>query len=151
VFAIFFFGLIISDMDKLKKIIINTACIFILLVLSGLAAIAEIKDIGTPFIRNFSKLDYKAGTQNWAIAQAQLEWVVGKNPFNQSEMFGEGYNFSTRYAAFPGDVAGGLPVGIETRLDSDVPFQPPAVLHNYKEIWIHPSSRWLVLLDYLGY
>lgn len=64
------------------------------------------------------------------IAQAQLEWVVGKNPFNQSEMFGEGYNFSTQYAAFPGDVTGGLPVGIETKLDSDIPYQPAAVLHN---------------------
>jgi len=84
------------------------------------------------------------------IAQAQLEWVVGKNPFNQSEMFGEGYNFSTQYAAFPGDVTGGLPVGIETKLDSDIPYQPAAVLHNYKEIWIHPSSRWLVLMDYLN-
>jgi hypothetical protein len=85
-----------------------------------------------------------------SIALAQLEWVVGKNPFNQSLMYGEGYNFSTQYAAFPGDVTGGLPVGIETKLDSDIPFQPAAVLHNYKEIWIHPSSRWLVLLDYLN-
>jgi hypothetical protein len=84
-----------------------------------------------------------------SIAQSQLEWVVGKNPFNQSEMFGEGYNFSTQYAAFPGDVTGGLPVGIETKLDSDIPFWPAAVLHNYKEIWIHPSYRFLELLDYL--
>jgi len=85
-----------------------------------------------------------------SIAQAQLEWVVGKNPFNQSLMFGEGYNFATQYAAFPGDVTGGLPVGIQTKLDGDIPFWPAAVLHNYKEIWIHPSTRWLVFLDYLG-
>jgi ligand-binding sensor domain-containing protein/DNA-binding CsgD family transcriptional regulator len=32
-------------------------------------ASAEIKDVGTPFIRNFSKHDYMAGTHNWAIAQ----------------------------------------------------------------------------------
>ena len=84
------------------------------------------------------------------IAQAQLEWVVGKNPFSQSLMYGEGYDFSTQYAAFPGDVTGGLPVGIQTRLDLDIPFWPASVLHNYKEIWIHPSYRWLELLDYLG-
>jgi hypothetical protein len=84
-----------------------------------------------------------------SIAQSQLEWVVGKNPFSQSLMYGEGYNFSTQYAAFPGDVTGGLPVGIQTKLDSDIPYWPAAVLHNYKEIWIHPSCRWLVLLDYL--
>jgi hypothetical protein len=85
-----------------------------------------------------------------SIALAQLEWVVGKNPFNQSMMYGEGYNFATQYAAFPGDVTGGLPVGIQTKLDSDIPYWPAAVLHKYKEIWIHPSTRWLVLLDYLG-
>jgi ligand-binding sensor domain-containing protein/DNA-binding CsgD family transcriptional regulator len=41
----------------------------IMLVLSELAALSEIKDIGTPFIRNFSRLEYRAGTQNWDIAQ----------------------------------------------------------------------------------
>lgn len=83
------------------------------------------------------------------IAQAQLEWIVGKNPFSQSLMYGEGYNFSPQYAAFPGDVTGGLPVGIQTKLDSDLPFWPACVLHNYKEIWIHPSYRLLELMDYL--
>lgn len=84
------------------------------------------------------------------IALHQLEWIVGKNPFSQSLMFGEGYDFSPQYAAFPGDVSGGLPVGIETKLDSDLPFQPACVLHNYKEIWIHPSYRYLELLDVLN-
>lgn len=31
--------------------------------------ISQVKDIGTPFIRNFSKADYRAGTQTWAAAQ----------------------------------------------------------------------------------
>jgi len=84
-----------------------------------------------------------------SIAQSQLEWVVGKNPFGQSLMFGEGYDFSPQYAVFTGDVVGGLPVGIQTRADYAVPYWPAAVLHNYKEIWIHPSNRWLELLYYL--
>jgi len=29
----------------------------------------EVQDTGTPFIRNFTKGDYKASTQNWAVAQ----------------------------------------------------------------------------------
>ena len=33
------------------------------------AGLSQVQEIGTPFIRNFSKHDYKAGTQNWAIAQ----------------------------------------------------------------------------------
>jgi ligand-binding sensor domain-containing protein/DNA-binding CsgD family transcriptional regulator len=36
---------------------------------TGPVALSEIKDIGTPFIRNFSRHDYKAGTQNWDITQ----------------------------------------------------------------------------------
>ena len=48
----------------------------IMLVLSEPAALSEIKDIGTPFIRNFSKLEYRAGTQNWDIAQDQKGLMV---------------------------------------------------------------------------
>ena len=51
----------------------------IMLVLSELAALSEIKDIGTPFIRNFSKLEYRAGTQNWAIAQDQKGFMYFAN------------------------------------------------------------------------
>ena len=42
--------------------------LLVILICSGPAS-AVIKDIGTPFIRNFSKSDYGAGTQSWAIAQ----------------------------------------------------------------------------------
>ena len=51
----------------------------IMLVLSEPAALSEIKDIGTPFIRNFSKLEYRAGTQNWAIAQDQKGFMYFAN------------------------------------------------------------------------
>jgi ligand-binding sensor domain-containing protein/DNA-binding CsgD family transcriptional regulator len=51
----------------------------IVLVLSEPAAISEIKDIGTPFIRNFSKLQYGAGTQNWAVAQDQKGFMYFAN------------------------------------------------------------------------
>jgi ligand-binding sensor domain-containing protein/DNA-binding CsgD family transcriptional regulator len=43
------------------------------------SAFPEIKDIGTPFIRNFSKHEYKAGTQNWAIAQDQKGFIYFAN------------------------------------------------------------------------
>jgi ligand-binding sensor domain-containing protein/DNA-binding CsgD family transcriptional regulator len=32
-------------------------------------ASGEVKEIGTPFIRNFAKSDYSASTQNWSVAQ----------------------------------------------------------------------------------
>jgi hypothetical protein len=85
-----------------------------------------------------------------AISLAQLEWMLGRNPFSQSLMYGEGYNFSPQYAAFTGDITGGLPVGILTRDDLDIPYWKTSVLHNYKELWGQPAFRILELLDYLN-
>ncbi|MCY1719660.1 glycoside hydrolase family 9 protein [Prolixibacteraceae bacterium Z1-6] len=85
------------------------------------------------------------------ICQAQMEWIVGKNPFNQSQMYGEGYNYSPLFSAPCDDIVGGLPVGIQTRAENDVPYWQPAVLYNYKEVWVHVSSRWLYLLESLYY
>jgi len=83
------------------------------------------------------------------IALAQLEWMVGKNPFNQSLMYGEGYNFTPQYAVFTGDIVGGLPVGILTRDNLDVPYWKTAVLHNYKELWGQPAFRMMELMALL--
>lgn len=83
------------------------------------------------------------------IALAQLEWMVGKNPFNQSLMYGEGYDFSPQYAVFTGDIVGGLPVGILTRDDLDIPYWKTSVLHNYKELWGQPAFRMMELMALL--
>jgi ligand-binding sensor domain-containing protein/DNA-binding CsgD family transcriptional regulator len=40
---------------------------------------AQIKNIGIPFIRNFPKREYKAGTQNWSIAQDQRGFMYFAN------------------------------------------------------------------------
>jgi len=40
---------------------------------------AEIKKIGTPFIRNFPKREYKAGTQNWTITQDKRGYIYTAN------------------------------------------------------------------------
>ncbi len=83
------------------------------------------------------------------IALAQAEWMLGKNPFNQSLMYGEGYHFSPQYAVFTGDIVGGMPVGILTREDSDIPYWKTSVLHNYKELWGQPAFRMMELLAFL--
>lgn len=51
----------------MKKIfrLINLAILFC----SLNSLYGQIKDIGLPFIENYSRKDYQAGTQNWAIAQ----------------------------------------------------------------------------------
>ena len=42
-------------------------------------ASSQIKNIGVPFIRNYPKRDYKAGTQNWGIAQDQKGFMYFAN------------------------------------------------------------------------
>jgi hypothetical protein len=80
------------------------------------------------------------------LVQRQLQWVVGLNPFCQSTMYGEGYNFAPQYSAMSGDLVGGLPVGIQTRFEGDAPYWPTENCYNWKEIWVHPSTRWLGLM-----
>lgn len=77
------------------------------------------------------------------LARTQLEWHFGRNPFCQSLMYGIGRNFTPQYTAMSGDITGGLPVGIQTRLDEDIPYWPASNCYNYSEIWVHPSSRFL--------
>ena len=51
------------------------------------------------------------------LAQAQMEWVLGRNPFAQSTMWGEGYDYTPLDTPSSGDMVGGLPVGIQSRGD----------------------------------
>ncbi|MDX1953446.1 MAG: glycoside hydrolase family 9 protein [Verrucomicrobiota bacterium] len=84
------------------------------------------------------------------LVKRQLQWVVGRNPFAQSTMWGEGFDFAPQYSAMSGNMVGGLPVGIQTRGDRDLPYWPAANCYNYKEVWVHPSSRWLMIQAQIG-
>ncbi|MHA4808603.1 glycoside hydrolase family 9 protein [Flavitalea flava] len=85
------------------------------------------------------------------LATHQLEWVIGRNPFSQSMMWGEGYDYVPLYTPSSGDMVGGLPVGIQTREENDVPYWPVQATWTYKEIWVHPVARWVWLMkDLLG-
>jgi ligand-binding sensor domain-containing protein/DNA-binding CsgD family transcriptional regulator len=44
-----------------------------------LSSFAEIKKIGTPYIRNFLKREYRAGTQNWNIVQDKRGFIYTAN------------------------------------------------------------------------
>ena len=80
------------------------------------------------------------------LAQHQAEWIIGRNPFSQSTMYGEGYDFAPLYAPFPGNLVGALPVGIQTRGANDVPYWPVQATWTYKEVWVHPVGRWIWLM-----
>jgi len=80
------------------------------------------------------------------LCRKQLQWVVGRNPFCQSTMYGEGHDYAPQYTAMSGDMVGSLPVGIQTHFERDEPYWPADNCYNYKEVWVHPSSRWLYLM-----
>jgi hypothetical protein len=80
------------------------------------------------------------------LAVHQLEWIIGRNPFAQSTMYGEGYDFVPLYTPSSGDMVGGLPVGIESKDEDDAPYWPVQSMWTYKEIWGHPVTNWIWLL-----
>ncbi len=80
------------------------------------------------------------------LARRQLEWVMGSNPFAQSTMYGAGHDFAPQYTSMSGDIVGSLPVGIETRGNLDVPYWPVQNCYTYKEVWVHPASRWIAIV-----
>ena len=84
------------------------------------------------------------------LAEKQLEWVVGGNPFAQSTMTGEGYDFVPHYTAMSGEIVGSLPVGIETLRNNDLPYWSVHNHMNPKETWVHPVTGWIWNVRDLG-
>ncbi|HEX6307690.1 MAG TPA: glycoside hydrolase family 9 protein [Longimicrobiales bacterium] len=80
------------------------------------------------------------------LAHRQAQWVVGRNPFVQSTMYGVGYDWAQQYSVSSGDFVGSLPVGMQSRGTSDVPYWPAQNMYVYKEVWVHSTSRWLWLM-----
>lgn len=83
------------------------------------------------------------------LAERQLEWVVGMNPFAQSTMYGEGTRYPPLYSAMSGDLMGALPVGVQTRMDRDEPFWSGSNYPNWKEVWVHTVARWMAIVSEL--
>ena len=81
------------------------------------------------------------------IAYRALDWHLGINPFTQSLIYGEGYMFAGQYSTMSGNLVGGMPVGVQTHFNRDEPFWPAENCHNWKEIWVHPSLRWFMLVS----
>ncbi|MGH7448900.1 MAG: glycoside hydrolase family 9 protein, partial [Longimicrobiales bacterium] len=80
------------------------------------------------------------------LAQQQARWIVGRNPFVQSMMYGTGYDWAQQYSVSSGDFVGSLPVGMQSRGITDLPYWPTQNMYVYKEVWVHPASRWLWLM-----
>ncbi|MDD3191246.1 MAG: glycoside hydrolase family 9 protein [Bacilli bacterium] len=86
------------------------------------------------------------------IALNQIEWIMGKNPFACSSMYGEGYHYHPLYVAFSRQFVGALPVGFKTLDDHDAPYWPTINNAVFKEVWGHTSGKYIwVLADLMSY
>ncbi|MFC2125263.1 glycoside hydrolase family 9 protein [Bacteroidota bacterium] len=83
------------------------------------------------------------------LASKQLQWIFGGNPFSQSLMYGEGYDFAPLYGPNPGDIVGAIPVGMDC-MHNDEPYWDGTNIWTYKEIWVLPNNRFLFNMAYLG-
>lgn len=81
------------------------------------------------------------------IAERELAWIVGFNPFGQSTIYGEGSNWCQIYNALPGETVGEIPVGIQAYYNGDEPYWPQFNTATYKEVWGASATRWLMLVS----
>ena len=102
---------------------------------------------GTAALEAAAQLRGQPGPER--LARRQLQWVFGGNPFSQSLMYGEGYDYQPQFAYCLRDLVGSLPVGIDSRRD-DTPCWPATNTATYKEIWVVPVSRLLLSLAYVA-
>lgn len=79
------------------------------------------------------------------IGLEQMYWTVGKNPFGQSLIYGEGWNYPQMDSFSSGEMTGEMPVGIRSWGNDDVPWWPRVTNACYKEVWVTSAGRWLTL------
>ena len=84
------------------------------------------------------------------IAREQLYWTVGKNPFAQSLIYGEGYDYPEFNNFSSGAMTGTIPVGIRTIGNSDTPYWPQINNACYKEAWVASAAKWFGLVAELN-
>jgi hypothetical protein len=80
------------------------------------------------------------------LAERQLEWTLGLNPFSRSLMYGEGYDYLPLYSPMNGDIVGALPTGMPTFKNVDEPYwtvggNEPAP----KEVWVQTEQLFINL------
>ena len=79
------------------------------------------------------------------IGLEQMYWTVGKNPFGQSLIYGEGYNYPQMDSFSSGEIVGEMPVGIRSLDNEDIPYWPQTNNACYKEVWVTSAGKWITL------
>ena len=81
------------------------------------------------------------------IGREQLYWTVGKNPFCQSLIYGEGSRYPSMDSFSSGEIMGEIPVGIRSWGNEDQPYWPHTNNACYKEVWVTSAAKFLSLLS----
>jgi hypothetical protein len=79
------------------------------------------------------------------IGREQMYWTVGKNPFGQSLIYGEGHNYPQMDSFSSGEMVGEMPVGIRSLDNEDIPYWPQTNNACYKEVWVTSAGKWISL------
>ena len=74
-------------MSESKKVITTLVFIFLAVFIN-----AQVKSIGTPFIRNYSRANYQAGSQTWDIEQGENGMMYFANNNGLLEFDGKYWN-----------------------------------------------------------
>lgn len=80
------------------------------------------------------------------VAEEQLHWMVGKNPFGQSMVYGEGDRYPQMDWFSSGEATGAVPVGIRTDGEGDSPYWPQTNGACYREVWGTVGGKALSLI-----
>jgi len=80
------------------------------------------------------------------LAERQLQWLAGENPFCQSMLYGLGQNAPPIFSPLLGLVHGGVPDGMRARAGEDKPFWPASTSFPFKGMSLLAAARWLSVL-----
>ena len=89
--------------------------------------------------------DYFKDDELLQIGREQLYWVLGKNPFGQSLIYGDGRRYGQQYTALLGETVGEIAVGVQTRANEDLPYWPAGCIATYREVWVTPATKYMML------
>lgn len=79
------------------------------------------------------------------MGREQAYWMLGKNPFGQCMIYGEGSRFSRLYTALLGETVGEMAVGVQTQGNEDTPYWPMGNIATYREVWVSAATHFLRL------
>ena len=83
------------------------------------------------------------------LAQKQLQWILGRNPFSKSIAYGIGYDYHSDLGFSKGSMVGGIPVGMDS-FRNDSPHWSSSSYFCCKEPWVQSSSRFIWDAAYLS-